>query len=68
MLCPRCRAQARTAPNPFYGSGQAVHSELLLCAECGYSGYAENDVERPAPVSRPRVPLLRRLRIALLGH
>ncbi|WP_285114970.1 hypothetical protein [Leifsonia sp. fls2-241-R2A-40a] len=41
--CPQCRSAARLVANPYYGAGLAVHRDLLVCQDCGYSGYAEND-------------------------
>lgn len=43
--CPQCRGAARLVSNPYYGAGLAVHRDLLVCQECGYSGFAENDRE-----------------------
>lgn len=43
--CPQCRGAARLVSNPYYGAGLAVHRDLLVCHECGYSGYAENERE-----------------------
>lgn len=43
--CPQCRGIARLVSNPYYGAGLAVHRDLLVCEECGYSGFAENDRE-----------------------
>lgn len=43
--CPQCRGTARLISNPYYGAGLAVHRDLLVCQECGYSGFAENDRE-----------------------
>lgn len=45
--CPQCRGTARLVSNPYYGAGLAVHRDLLVCQECGYSGFAENDREPP---------------------
>lgn len=45
--CPQCRGVARLVSNPYYGAGLAVHRDLLVCEDCGYSGFAENEA-RPA--------------------
>lgn len=60
--CPQCRGVARLVSNPYYGAGLAVHRDLLVCQDCGYSGFAENDDlptdDAPPP---PREGALRRL-------
>lgn len=60
--CPQCRGVARLVSNPYYGAGLAVHRDLLVCQDCGYSGFAENDeaVTDAAPPPR-REGVLRRL-------
>jgi len=64
--CPQCRGAARLVSNPYYGAGLAVHRDLLVCLECGYSGFSENDHDPDAtPASAPESAfrrLLRRLR------
>ena len=64
--CPQCRGAARLVSNPYYGAGLAVHRDLLVCQECGYSGFAENERE-PAEDDGPAAPegALRRLLRAL---
>lgn len=66
--CPQCRGTARLVSNPYYGAGLAVHRDLLVCQECGYSGFAENDTEPPED-DGPAAPegALRRLLRALRG-
>ncbi|RDV43602.1 hypothetical protein DOE76_16830 [Leifsonia sp. ku-ls] len=66
--CPQCRGAARLVSNPYYGAGLAVHRDLLVCQECGYSGFAENDQEavEEAAVAEPE-GVLRRLLRALRG-
>lgn len=66
--CPQCRGAARLVSNPYYGAGLAVHRDLLVCQECGYSGFAENDTV-PAEDDAATVPesVLRRMLRALRG-
>ncbi|MFP3467017.1 hypothetical protein [Leifsonia sp. SIMBA_070] len=45
--CPQCRGVARLVRNPYYGAGLAVHSDLLVCEACGYSGFADNPEAEP---------------------
>jgi hypothetical protein len=66
--CPRCGARAHVTPNPYFGTGLAVHRAVLLCAACGYAGLQDNEpaavevVEPPHPTG----PLQRVL--ALIRH
>ena len=67
--CPQCRGAARLVRNPYYGAGLAVHRDLLVCQECGYSGFAENDAEPAEDVVAPAPEgALRRLLRALRGE
>ena len=61
--CPQCRGVARLVSNPYYGAGLAVHRDLLVCQDCGYSGFAENDDAVTDDVAPPpaRDGALRRL-------
>ncbi|MET3565661.1 MULTISPECIES: hypothetical protein [unclassified Leifsonia] len=53
---------ARLVSNPYYGAGLAVHRDLLVCQDCGYSGFAENDDAVTDDVAPPpREGALRRL-------
>ncbi|WP_231374519.1 hypothetical protein [Leifsonia sp. 109] len=53
---------ARLVSNPYYGAGLAVHRDLLVCQDCGYSGFAENDDAVTDDVAAPpREGALRRL-------
>jgi len=67
--CPQCRGVARLVSNPYYGAGLAVHRDLLVCQDCGYSGFAENDETAPgAAVAMPPDSALRRLLRFLTGR
>lgn len=60
--CPQCRGVARLVSNPYYGAGLAVHRDLLVCQDCGYSGFAENEEVAPDEAAPPlREGALRRL-------
>ncbi|MDR6972152.1 hypothetical protein [Leifsonia shinshuensis] len=48
--CPQCRGVARLVRNPYYGAGLAVHSDLLVCQACGFSGFADNADDGDATV------------------
>ncbi|MFF9564536.1 hypothetical protein ACF1AJ_14415 [Leifsonia sp. NPDC014704] len=60
--CPQCRGVARLVSNPYYGAGLAVHRDLLVCEDCGYSGFAEND-DAPTgeTTAAPQESVLRRV-------
>lgn len=35
LTCRICRADARLAPNPYFGTGLSVHSHIQVCTRCG---------------------------------
>lgn len=52
--CPHCGAPARVAPNPFYGTGLAVHKTIVDCGECRRVRLVNTRQEtRTAPVTVP---------------
>jgi hypothetical protein len=60
--CPQCRGAARLIANPYYGAGLAVHRDLLVCEDCGFSGFAENEsVQGEEAVAPPYEGVLRRI-------
>ncbi|MDN4613287.1 hypothetical protein P5G50_02375 [Leifsonia sp. F6_8S_P_1B] len=66
--CPRCGARAQVTPNPYFGTGLAVHRAVLLCAACGYAGLQDNEpsVVESTPPALPVGPVQRVL--ALIRH
>lgn len=68
VLCPRCGARAHATPNPYFGTGLAVHRAVLLCAACGFAGLQDNEPEAVEVVEAPHPtgPLQRVL--ALIRH
>jgi ribosomal protein S27AE len=67
VLCPACGAPAQEVQNPFYGTGLAVHRNLIECGHC--SGVAIVNNTAAAEAAGPRTatasnPLRRMLRRA----
>jgi C4-type Zn-finger protein len=67
--CPQCRSVARLVRNPYFGAGLAVHSDLLVCQACGFSGFADNadDAEAPQPAAAIPPSMMRRILRFLSG-
>jgi hypothetical protein len=34
LACRICRAPARLAPNPYFGTGLSVHEHIQICTRC----------------------------------
>jgi hypothetical protein len=55
-------------PNPYLGTGLAVHRAVVLCAACGYAGLLDNEPDAAEVADpAPSAGLLQRM-LALLRH
>jgi hypothetical protein len=51
--CPKCDNRTRLVPNPYFGSGLAVHRYLRACTRCDWIVIVREQPRAPSPVPVP---------------
>lgn len=53
--CGKCGYRTRLVPNPYYGSGLAVHRYLRVCRRCPWTVIVRESKSQPQPQPVPVV-------------
>jgi hypothetical protein len=66
--CQLCRLPLLLRPNPYYGTGLAVHEWMYMCPDCGWVEFLKEDAaphDEAPPTTAPGSPRARRWVTAL---
>jgi hypothetical protein len=54
--CQLCRLPLLLRPNPYYGTGLAVHEWMYMCPDCGWVEFLKEDATPHDELPPPPVP------------